>query len=210
MRVQRCWREERWGSEKATVTITVDNGRTYSRSLLEMRRMPLGLRGASGPPVGRRARLWLRCGRCALSDMQHRRASGDAEGLQGRHRQERLAALSEKGKVAEERATAIGLFNYAESYRQAADRIRSSRAKPLSFDAPIRLLYAQTSGLLSERGSFRRHRLDDAPACATHRLDVRGRAAKAKIRELSPVATCHPPRHRSTGQSYGRCGPIFG
>src|SRR5262245_46748013 len=76
--------------------------------------------------------------------------------------------------------------------------------------AATAFLYAQTAALVSGRASFRRHQLDDAPVCATHRLDVRGRAAEAKIRELSPVATCHPPRHRSTGQSYSRCGPIFG
>ena len=63
---------------------------------------------------------------------------------------------------------------------------------------------------VSGRASFRRHQLDDIPVCAIHRLDVRGRAVEAKLRELSPAATGHPPRHRSTGQSYGRCGPIFG
>src|SRR6266702_1942447 len=61
---------------------------------------------------------------------------------------------------------------------------------------------------VSGRASFRRHQLDDIPVCAIHRLDVRGRAVEAKLRELSPAATGHPPRHRSTGQSYGRCGPI--
>src|SRR5271165_4090546 len=55
----------------------------------------------------------------------------------------------------------------------------------------------------------RRHQLGDAPVCAIHRLDVRGRAAEARLLEISPVETSHPPRHRSTGQSYGRCGPIF-
>jgi hypothetical protein len=63
---------------------------------------------------------------------------------------------------------------------------------------------------VSGRASFRRHQLDDIPVCAIHRLDVRGRAVEAKLRKLSPAATGHPPRHRSTGQSYGRCGPIFG
>jgi hypothetical protein len=41
----------------------------------------------------------------------------------------------------EERTNAVGLYNYAESYRHAADRIRTSRARPLRFDAPIRFLY---------------------------------------------------------------------
>jgi len=41
----------------------------------------------------------------------------------------------------EERTTALGLYNFAESYRHAADRIRASKAKQLPFDAPIRFLY---------------------------------------------------------------------
>jgi hypothetical protein len=41
----------------------------------------------------------------------------------------------------EERTNAVGLYNFAESYRHAADRIRASKAKPLRFDAPIRFLY---------------------------------------------------------------------
>src|SRR6476646_9928785 len=63
---------------------------------------------------------------------------------------------------------------------------------------------------VSGRASFRRHRLGDAPVCEIHRLDVRGRAVETRLRELSPAATGHPPRRRSTGQSYGRCGPVFG
>jgi hypothetical protein len=55
----------------------------------------------------------------------------------------------------------------------------------------------------------RRHQLDDAPVCAIHPLDARGRAAEARHREISSVGAFHPPRHRSTGQSCGRCGPIF-
>lgn len=55
----------------------------------------------------------------------------------------------------------------------------------------------------------RRHRFDDAPVRAIHRRDVRGRTAVARLREVNAVATCRPPRRRSTGQSYGRCGPIF-
>ena len=55
-------------------------------------------------------------------------------------------------------------------------------------------LYAQTAALVRGRASFRRCRLDDAPVCATHRLDVGGRAAGAKFREISPVATFHPPK----------------
>src|ERR1700741_5247012 len=42
----------------------------------------------------------------------------------------------------EDRTTALGLYNFAESYRDAADRVRSSRAKRLLFDAPIRFLYS--------------------------------------------------------------------
>ena len=41
----------------------------------------------------------------------------------------------------EERTTALGLYNFAESYRHAADRIRASKAKQLPFDTPIRFLY---------------------------------------------------------------------
>src|SRR6266550_2073455 len=84
--------------------------------------------------------------------------------------------------------------------------------------AATAFLYALTWPRLSPHGeetvsgsaSFRRHQLDDAPVCAIHQLDLRGRAAEARLRELSPAAIGHPPRHRSTGQSYGRCARIFG
>jgi hypothetical protein len=36
----------------------------------------------------------------------------------------------------EERTTPLGIYNFAESYRHAADRIRMSKAKPLRFDSP--------------------------------------------------------------------------
>ena len=84
-------------------------------------------------------------------------------------------------------------------------RLAESRRR---VSATTAFLYAKTAALVSGRASFRRHQLDGAPVCAIHRLDVRGTAAV--LREISPVATCHPPRHRSTGQSYGRCRPIFG
>src|SRR5262249_32742406 len=54
------------------------------------------------------------------------------------------------------------------------------------------------------------HALDDAPVCATHRLDVPGTVAEAKFREISPVATCNPPSHGSAGPSYGRCSTKLG
>jgi hypothetical protein len=41
----------------------------------------------------------------------------------------------------EERTTALGMYNFAESYRHAGDRVTASKAKPLLFDAPIRFLY---------------------------------------------------------------------
>jgi hypothetical protein len=41
----------------------------------------------------------------------------------------------------DDRTTATGLYNFAESYRHAADRIRASKAKPLRFESPIRFLY---------------------------------------------------------------------
>jgi hypothetical protein len=45
-------------------------------------------------------------------------------------------------KIADgDRTTATGLYNFAESYRHAADCIRSRKAKPLHFEAPIRFLY---------------------------------------------------------------------
>jgi hypothetical protein len=40
-----------------------------------------------------------------------------------------------------ERTSAVGLFNYAESYRHAANRLHGSKARSLPFDAPIRFLY---------------------------------------------------------------------
>jgi hypothetical protein len=43
--------------------------------------------------------------------------------------------------AAEDRSTDFGTFNFAESYRHASDRLRLSKIKALSFDAPIRFLY---------------------------------------------------------------------
>jgi hypothetical protein len=41
------------------------------------------------------------------------------------------------GTIADgDRTTATGLYNLAESYRLAADRIRASKAKPLRFESP--------------------------------------------------------------------------
>jgi hypothetical protein len=40
-----------------------------------------------------------------------------------------------------DRTSAVGLFNYGESYRHAANRLHGSKAKSLPFDAPIRFLY---------------------------------------------------------------------
>jgi hypothetical protein len=40
-----------------------------------------------------------------------------------------------------DRTTATGLYNLAESYRHAADRVRASKATPLRFESPIRFLY---------------------------------------------------------------------
>lgn len=41
-----------------------------------------------------------------------------------------------------DRTSALGLYNFAESYRHAADRVRAGRAAPLRFDAPIQFLYS--------------------------------------------------------------------
>ena len=41
----------------------------------------------------------------------------------------------------EKRRTALGTFNFAESFRLSADRLRISTLKRIPFDAPVRFLY---------------------------------------------------------------------
>ena len=41
----------------------------------------------------------------------------------------------------EKRRTALGTFNFAESFRHSADRLRISKLKRIPFDAPVRFLY---------------------------------------------------------------------
>lgn len=68
-------------------------------------------------------------------------------------------------------------------------------------DYPPRRMKETVSGL-------RRHQLDDAPVCAIHRLDVRGRAAEARLRESDATNARVSGRKMSAGRFLTPLRPI--